>query len=97
MGFPLRTAISLQLFHHSLDVLGFGPVRDQYGIIGFHNHQVFHPKAHNQPVLAAQVAIAALLTDHSPLEHISVAVAITGFPEGAPAADIAPTNIQRQH
>ena len=28
MGFALRTAISLQLLHHGLDVLGFGPVRD---------------------------------------------------------------------
>ena len=48
-------------------------------------------------MLAAQVAITAPLTDHTPLEHISVAIAITGFPEGAPAAHIAPTNIQRQH
>ena len=97
MGFPFRTAIGLKLLHHGLDLLGLGAVRDQYGVIGFDDHEVFHPKADHQAVFAAQVAVAAAFTDDATLQNVAIAVAIAGFPECAPAAHVAPACIQGQH
>ena len=48
-------------------------------------------------MLTAHVAVAALFSDHPPLKHVAVLVAVGGFPQRAPAAHVAPAGIQRQH
>ena len=48
-------------------------------------------------MLAAEIAVAAALGDHPTLQNVAVAVAIRCFPEGAPAAHIAPARIKGNH
>ena len=97
MGLALRRPLLLQQAHHGLDVLGPVPVGHQHHVIGFDHHQVFHPQPHHQPVLAAQVAVAGALVDHPATQHVAVAVLVRRFPEGTPAAHIAPARLQGNH
>ena len=64
----------LQLLHHGFDLLSFGTISDQNGVVGFHHHQVLDPKTHNQAVFAAYVAVAAAFGDHVALQHIPLGI-----------------------
>ena len=97
MGLAFPGPFPLELAHNSLDVLGPVAVGDQHHVIGFDHHQIFHAKPHHQPVFAAQVAVAGVLADHPAAQHVAVGIVVGGFPEGAPAAHIAPAGLQRQH
>jgi hypothetical protein len=54
-------------------------------------------RAYTSPMLAAQVAVAGSFVDHPAAQHVALAVLIGRFPQGAPAAHIAPARFQRQH
>ena len=97
MGLAFRAAIRLQLLDHRFDLLGLGAIGDQNCIIRFHHHQVLDAKTHHQAVFAAQIAVATVLVDHPPLQHVAVTVTVGGFPERTPAAHVTPAGIQRQH
>ena len=97
MGLALRGPFALELAHNSLDVLGPVAVGHQHHVIGFDYHQIFHAKPHHQPVFAAQVAVAGVFADHPAAQHVAVGIVVGGFPQGAPAAHIAPARLQRQN
>jgi hypothetical protein len=74
-------------------VLGAVAVGHEHHVVGFDQYQIFHPQA----VFAAQVAVTGVLVDHQAAQHVAAGVLIRRFPEGAPAAHIAPARLQGQH
>ena len=72
----LWAASCFQLLHHSFDVLGFGAIRNQHCVVGFHDYEVFNSQTHYQAVFAAQIAVAAVFGDHVALEDIPIGILV---------------------
>ena len=88
--------VGLELLNQCLHLLGFATRADQHGVRGRHDDHVIEPDHRGEDgFLGPHQAVAALEHDHGTVGGIAGGVMIEDVPDGAPAADIRPTQIGR--
>ena len=97
MGLAFGGAFPFQPAHDRLHLLGPVTVGHEHHVIGFDHHEIVHAQPHDQPVFAAQVAVAGVFADHPAAQHVARPIPLARFPQGGPATHIAPFGIERQH
>lgn len=80
----------LQLRDDFFHVLHMVLVRNQHGILGFDNHQVFYTDSCDQAAVGVHVGVARILIEHIALEHVALLVFRADFH----SADQEPISLQ---
>lgn len=80
-----------------LDLLTLVAMRDQYGVLGFNDHQILDPHGRDQTMVGLHQAIAGREGHHVAVQAVTIGIALPDIPDRRPAAQIVPPGIQRHH
>ena len=90
----LAAVSRLQGSDDGFDVLDLVAVGDQHRVRGLDHHQIINPQRGDQARFTAYIAVAGILGQDVPLDHIAVPVCLTDFAQGRPGTDVTPAAVQ---